>query len=95
MGNYLVGNPLFIDNVTGASVTGVRLVKAIAWVNTEHKDIAAADDFALTDGGSNPIIEKRAVAAGDDLLIVFPTPMEFNGLIVSELDGGACYIYQK
>jgi len=95
MANSLVGNPLFIDTVTGGAVTGTQRVVAIVWTGTEatDKDIAANDDFAVTDTAGRIIIEKRASAIGDDFGIVFPRPIPFDGLIVTKLDGGVCYIY--
>ncbi len=95
MGNVTTGNPLRFDNTTNASVTGTRLVQAIAWVGiASTDDIVADDEFQLTDASGNVIIEKRAAAAGDDLFITFPAPIPFSGLIVSALDGGVCYIYE-
>lgn len=95
MANALNVNPLFFDSTSGASVTGPQRVQAIVWTGTEatNRDIAANEDFAVTDSMGNSIIEKRAIAAGDDLVLYFNPVKEFNGLTVSKLDGGVCYIY--
>jgi hypothetical protein len=94
MANNLTSNPLFIDTAAGA-VTGMKFVLGIAWLGTEaaNKDIAANDDFAVTTSAGAVIVEKRAAAAGDDLAIMFPKAVPFEGLIVSKLDGGVCFIY--
>lgn len=95
MANSLVNNPIFIDTVSGGAVTGIKYVLGIAWLGTEaaNADIAANDDFAVTTTAGATIVEKRAAAAGDDLVIMFPKAIPFDGLTVSKLDGGVCYIY--
>ena len=95
MANSTTGNPLFFDTTVSATLSGTTYVNAIVWTGTEasNKDIAANDDFAITDGNGAIIIEKRAAAVGDDLGIGFPTPLPVTNLTVSKLDGGVCYIY--
>lgn len=97
MANSLVNNPLFIDTTSGAAVTGMKYVIGIAWLGTEdtNKDIAANDDFAITTTAGAIVVEKRAAAAGDDLVIMFPKAVPFDGLTVTKLDGGVCYIYME
>jgi hypothetical protein len=71
----------------------MKYVLGWTWLNTEHNDIAANDDFKITDAAGTILVEKRAVAAGDDLAFFFPKAIPFNGLTVAELDGGLCLIY--
>ena len=96
MANDTGGNPLFFDTAAGAKV-GTMTVQSIAWVGDQatNKDIAAADDLLVTDTAGNRIIGKRAIAAGDDMYVHFPLGLRVDGVIVSLLDGGNCYIYTK
>ena len=90
-----VDSVLFFDSVTGASMTGILKIIGIFWVEDEAGsiDIAADDDFILTDSDSNRIIGKRAAAAGDDLSITPCRPLVVDGIIVSAMDGGVVYIW--
>ena len=86
-------NPLFFDSITGASVQGKKRVLAILWVEGIGKDIAADDNFAVTDSNGVMIVSKTAAAAGDELILSFSQPTTWDGLTVSVLDDGVCFIY--
>ena len=90
-----VDSTLYFDSTTGASITGIRDILAIFWVEdeTSAKDIAADDDFLLSDADGNRIIGKRAAGAGDDLAIVPCRPLRVDGITVTTMDGGVCYIW--
>ena len=94
MANDLTSNPLFIDTANGAK-TGDLSIQSIAWVadQTGGKDIAADDDFLLTDTAGRRLAGKRATVAGDDGFWSFPNGLRVDGIIVTALDGGHCYIY--
>lgn len=86
---------LYAD-ATGVLVTGTHYIKMIAWVSDQAstKDIAADDDFLLSDADGNRIIGKRAEFAGDDLGITVPgNPMPVNGITVTTMDGGVVYVW--
>lgn len=88
-------NVKYFDTTSGATLTGIVKVIAIYWVSdqTTDKDIAADDDFLVSDGNGHRIIGKRAEATGDDLGIVFPQPFVSNGLVITTMDGGVCYVF--
>jgi len=94
MANNLTTNPLIIDTAGATSaVTGVKYVLAICWTGTEHSAIVANNDFSITNGAGAIIVEKRAVANGDDFVLVFPKAIPIDGLTVAELDAGYCTIW--
>ena len=96
MANDLTGNPLFVDTVAGAK-TGEMTLQLVVWTadETGTKDIAADDDFKLTDAEGRFLCGKRATFAGDDGAWPLPLGLPVNGVIVSKLDGGVCTIYTK
>jgi len=87
-------NVKYFDTTSGASVTGTLRIMAIFWTSDSgaNLDIAENDDFLLSDSNGHRIIGKRAEAAGDDLGIIFPKPLVVNGITVTTLDGGVCYV---
>lgn len=97
MANAKTGNPLYFDATSGASVTGEFMrILAVTWVSDggADLDIAADDDFLLSDSSGNKIAGKRAEAAGDDFGLVFGYPgFPVNGVTVTTMDGGVCYVY--
>lgn len=96
MANNLVPNPKFVDTAATVFATGERVhLRSIAWLSDQASgsDIAADDDFLLSDGGGNRIIGKRAEAVGDGLIFEFPDGYIVNGLVVTTLDGGVVYIF--
>ena len=88
-------NVKYFDTTSGASVTGIIKIIAIYWTSDggTNLDIAADDDFLLSDANGHRIIGKRAEAIGDDLGIVFPQPLVSNGITVTTMDGGVCYVF--
>ena len=97
MANSLYGNPIYLDSTTGATKAGMVIIQAIIWVSSEGAglDIAIDDDFLLSDGNGNKIAGKRAKTAGDDLHISFPNGFQANGITLTTMDGGVCYLYLK
>jgi len=89
-------NPIYVDAAAAAHV-GWITVQAILWVgnDTGGDDIAADDDFELTDTAGNILISKRAAYAGDDLFVSFPFGLKCNGITCSAIDGGIAFIYVK
>ena len=77
------------------ATTGQQRITMIAWVEdqTSGKDIAADDDFLLSDSKGNRIIGKRAAFAGDDLGITPAVPLVVDGITVTTLDGGVVYVW--
>ena len=90
-----VDSTLYFDSTTGASITGERKIIGVFWVEdqTSAKDIAADDDFLLSDADGNRIVGKRAAGAGDDLAITPCRPLVVDGITVTTMDGGVCYIW--
>lgn len=94
MANNLTTNPLIIDTAGATStVTGIKYILAITWTGTEHSPIVANNDFSITNKMGNIIVEKRAVANGDDFVLSFPKAVPIDGLTVAELDAGYCTIW--
>ncbi len=94
MTTTLTGNVLYSD-ATGALATTMVRVLAIFWVadQTGNKDIAADDDFFLSSQTGMRIIGKMASFAGDDLGVVFGLPgVPFDGLTITTMGGGVCYV---
>ena len=90
-----VDSVLYFDSTTGASATGIKHIIGIFWVEdqTTDKDIAADDDFLLSDADGNRIIGKRAAGMGDDLAITPCRPLKVDGITVTTMDGGVCYVW--
>ncbi len=88
---------LYFDTTTNATITGKLMIIGIFWTSNGggNLDIAADDDFLLSDSDGDPIIGKRAEADGDDLGVQFPSddPLVTNGITVTTMDGGVCYIW--
>ena len=97
MANVLTGNPLFVESVTGAAVTGYRLITKVVWSSDDgtNMDIATDDDFKMTDTAGNVLLGKQAKGAGDGDTWDYNPPFRVNGITVTELDGGVLYIYQR
>jgi len=97
MANSLYTNPVYFDSTSGASLTGKVVITAVVWVSDSgtNLDIAADDDFLLSDGNGMKIIGKRAESAGDDLYIPFWGGLPVNGVTLTTMDGGVCYVYLK
>ena len=90
MANNLTGNPWIID--TAATITtGLVTVTAAEW-----QEPTAADDLTITDNAGNTIYDDNAVAGGTGIrLEVKIANTQFNGFIVSVIDGGTLYVYHK
>ena len=88
-------NVLYFDTTVSASVTGQISIIAIYWTSNEgvNLDIAADDDWLISDADGHKIAGKRAETDGDDFGIVFPYPVKVNGLTVTTMDGGVCFVY--
>ena len=85
----------FYTDSTGQGVSGLVRIRSIFWVSDEGsgKDIAADDDFLLSDTGGNRIIGKRSEFAGDDFRDGPYTPgIPSDGFTVTTMDGGVCYV---
>ena len=85
----------FYTDSTGQGVSGPVRIRNIDWVSDEGsgKDIAADDDFLLSDTGGNRIIGKRGEFAGDDFRDGPYTPgILSDGFTVTTMDGGVCYV---
>lgn len=93
MANDVNGNPLYFDEA--GSKTGLLFIKSISWTSNEGAglDIAADDDFLVSDSKGRVIIGKRAEAAGDDLHIDYGEKGKpVNGVTVTTINGGVCFI---
>ncbi len=91
----LTGNVLYSDVEGAVLMTRMVRVIAIFWVadETSGKDIATDDDFLLSSQTGMRIIGKRASFIGDDLGVVFGHPgVPFDGLTITTMDGGVCYV---
>lgn len=96
MANDTTSDILYFDTTAGASVTRQMRIRAILWTANEatNRDIAADDDFEVQNASGNPIVGKRAATAGDDFKIEFGEKgFPVNGVSVTKLDGGVCYIH--
>lgn len=90
-----VTRPYLYTDSTGELVTGMQYVLGWHWANDQAsgKDIAADDDFLLSDANGIRLSGKRAIVAGDDLLVILPKAIPVNGLTVTAMDGGVLYVY--
>ena len=97
MANSLYTNPIYLDATAASSRTGDMVLMSVAWVSDAGAgdDIAANDDFLLSDSMGNKIIGKRAEVDGDDLYISWPMGLPVKGTTLTTLDGGVVYIYVK
>jgi len=89
-----VSNPMYIDTAASVQV-GIVKIQSIAWVgnDTAGDDIAASDDFELTDTAGNILISKRAAYDGDDLYVTFPGTLTVDGVVCTAIDGGIAFVY--
>ena len=86
-------NRLYFDAAAQA-ITGRFSIIGIFWVCEEGAEIAADNDFLLLDTNDKKIIGKRAKFGGDDLGITLARPgLPVDGIKVSKLDGGHCYVW--
>jgi hypothetical protein len=95
MANVLTTNPIFLDTA-GVVHTATCSPKAVAWVSDQASncDIAADDDFLISDANGGRIIGKRAEEAGDGFdMVFFPPNYTCEGLTLTTIDGGVCYLY--
>lgn len=85
---------MYTDTAGQVITTDIIEVIAILWVSDQAagKDIATDDDFLLSDKNGQRIVGKRAKFAGDDLAPPLPKPFWANGLTVTTMDGGVCYV---
>lgn len=94
MANDTSGNPFYIDTAEAVTTRSVT-IQGIAWVgnDTAGDDIAAEDDFELTDKNGLILFSKRAIAGGDDAFVSFPFGLTVSGITCTAIDGGVAYIY--
>jgi len=85
----------YFDTTVSATITGTVRIIAIVWTSSEGAglDIAADDDFLLSDINGHKLAGKRAEAAGDDFGVVFPMGLAVDGIVLTTMDGGVCYVY--
>ncbi len=98
MPNSLYTNPIYLDTAGGTSALPKRMkLLGVIWVSKDGAEIAVDNDFLLHDSaGGGEIIGKRAKSAGDDLAWSWgPDGFPVNGIYLTDLDGGVCYIYVK
>lgn len=95
MANNTSVNPIFCDTAATLKPSMPINLKAIAWVGDQvaGKDIAALDDMLLSDSNGTKLIGKRAETAGDGMEWFFPDNFVVDGLVMTTLGGGVCYIY--
>lgn len=96
MANDITTNPRLwaLDSTGAVKVAGNRVyIKKI-----EYYPAAVSDDLIISeyapDGttAQNVIRLKTATATAEPVREVYDTPLEFNGLLVSTIDGGTAYL---
>lgn len=98
MGTVTTTNVLSGDSMTAVATTlttnDVRIL-GIFWTSDEgiESDIAADDDFLLTDKNANRIIGKRAEAAGAGLEVTIGYPGLFAAGLIYTMDSGYIYVW--
>ena len=95
MANNTTMNPFYFDSSTSATATGPMRIKSILWTGiAATNDIAAGDEFKITDTAGRVLANKIAVAAGDDLYLYFGDKgARVTGINVATLVGGICIVY--
>lgn len=96
MAVFTQGTGMLYYTATAAQAeTGRFRIMGVYWMSDQaaNKDIAANDDFLLSDAAGNRIAGKRAEAAGDGLELSLAKPQFVNGFTVTTMDGGVCYIW--
>ena len=94
MANVTTIHHMFCDTAE-AIFTGNKRIIGVYWVSDQvaGDDIAADDDFLLSNAAGARFIGKRAEAAGDGLEVTFGYPgVPVVGLTLTTLDGGVVYI---
>ena len=96
MSNDVAGDPLIIDTAGVTELEGACVIQAIFWVSNSvaGKDIAADDDFVVTDSDDRVIVSKRAETSSDWGNFVWPQGKKVSGIKVTTMGGGICYIYR-
>jgi hypothetical protein len=85
----------FYTDTAGQGVSGTVYIREIKWVGDQAsgKDIAATDDFLVSDSYGTRIVGKRAISDGDDFKDGPYNPgIPSEGFTVTTMDGGVCYI---
>ena len=102
MANKIDGDRWVFSATTTAeeeeTLSGFYQLLGIFWTSDEStgNDIAADDDFLLTDGDGLRIAGKRAESAGDDFGVVISYPgLPVKGIKVKKSDGGILTIWRK
>jgi len=95
MSNDVSADPLIIDTAGSTTLRGACVIQAIFWVSNSvaGKDIAADDDFSVTDAADRVIVSKRAEGATDWGNFVWPQGKRVSSIKVPTMGGGICYIY--
>ena len=87
-------NPMYVDTAAAVTTDNVN-IQSVLWTanDTAGDDIAADDDFELTDTAGNILLSKRASFAGDDLYMTFPRGLRVAGVTCTAIDGGVAFIF--
>ena len=96
MANAIDGvNPIRCDTAATLKASGIKVrIKAICWESDGASQIAGDDDLLISNADGDEIYGKRAEFAGDGVgMYHFPENFESNGLVMTTIDGGVCYIF--
>lgn len=88
----------YTDTAGAIVFSGLKKLLGWHWSNDQAagKDIAADDDFLISDTNGDRISGKRAIVAGDDLLMpISHAGITVNGLTVTTMDGGVFYCWTE
>ncbi len=96
MANAIDGtNPIRCDTAATLKADGIPVQpKAICWESDGASQIAGDADLLISDADGNEVYGKRAEFAGDGTpMYHFPENYKINGLVMTTIDSGVCYIY--
>jgi len=93
MTDVVKGNHLQWQAADTTGIIGAVKIIAIFWVNTDSYRLKDAEELSITDQQGIVLLKKRTVNDGEGFMLVFPSPVTVDGLLIPTLEGGELFIW--
>ena len=93
MSNSLTTNPIIVDAVSGAAVTGMRRIQHIEWAHNSDHAITHGEELKITNTAGDVIVQYKAHTDKVGKDFPFPSGYSTDGIIVTTLGGGEVFIF--
>lgn len=98
MANSVVGNPVYIDTASGSTLTGIRHIQEIQWVD-KTGDIVHDDDLSITMNGVTVAVKPQLL--NDNIHVgvciwrmgPWAKPIPVTDFVVNTIDHGAVLVF--